>query len=301
MATPADMLARIMAEQMKKTDSPDTQQKDAAPEAPAERPRQSAEVIRLPVWPDSVRGLPNTVLRSALFGAIRRGPRKYQSRVEKACLNGIKVIHSGPTLDQADLDVWQQCLHLAKEGGLGCRIEFTAHGFLKAIQRSTGKSQHEWLKDAFARLSTSAVEITDGKNTYFGPLIHHGKRDEETGLYAIEINPAINALFSDSTWTQLEFDQRMALKRQPLAQWLYGFYSTHAKPYPMKVCTLHELCGSETQQMYHFRSELKKALTKLNELSGWEWQIDDKDLVHIKKTPSASQQRHLIKKGKGTA
>ncbi|MFZ2391997.1 MAG: hypothetical protein WAW68_06085 [Rhodoferax sp.] len=39
-------------------------------------------------------------------------------------------IHTGPQLDQADLDVWEQCLHLARTGGLGTRIQFTAGGFL---------------------------------------------------------------------------------------------------------------------------------------------------------------------------
>ncbi len=299
MATPADMLARLMAEQMQKTGTPTDDAETTA--APVEQSNQTAEIIRLPVWPDSVRGLPNTVLRSALFGAIKRGPRNFQQGREVATIQGVKILFTGPQLDQADLDVWMQCLHLARTEGVGCRIEFSFHGFLKSIGRANGGKNSEWLLNAFRRLTASVVEITDGKNTYLGPLIHHAKRNEETGYYAIEINPAINALFSDTGWTQVEFDQRMALKRQPLAQWLHGFYSTHAKPYPMKVSTLHELCGSETQQMKHFRSELKKALTKLNELSGWEWQIDSKDLVHIKKTPSASQQRHLIKKGKGTA
>jgi len=299
MATPADMLARLMAEQMQKTGTPTNDAETTT--APEQQSKQSAEIIQLPVWPDSVRGLPNTVLRSALFGAIKRGPRNFQQGREVATIQGVKILFTGPQLDQADLDVWMQCLHLARTEGVGCRIEFSFHGFLKSIGRANGGKNSEWLLNAFRRLTASVVEITDGKNTYLGPLIHHAKRNEETGHYAIEINPAINALFSDTGWTQVEFDQRMALKRQPLAQWLHGFYSTHAKPYPMKVSTLHELCGSETQQMKHFRSELKKALTKLNELSGWEWQIDSKDLVHIKKTPSASQQRHLIKKGKGTA
>lgn len=101
---------------------------------------------RLPLWPEATRGVPNAVLRSALFGAIRKGRRAFQQRVQKATVDGVKMIHTGPTLDQADLDVWEQCLQLARESGLGARIEFTAHAFLKAIGRSTGRSQHEWLK-----------------------------------------------------------------------------------------------------------------------------------------------------------
>ncbi len=36
-----------------------------------------ARVIQLPLWPEAVRGVPNSVLRSALFGAIKRGRRAY--------------------------------------------------------------------------------------------------------------------------------------------------------------------------------------------------------------------------------
>ena len=96
------------------------------------------KAITLPLWPDSVRGVPNSILRSALFGVIRRGPRAYLARVKKATVDGVTIIHSGPTLDQADLDVWEQCLHLARTSGLGTRIEFSTGSFLKAIGRSMG-------------------------------------------------------------------------------------------------------------------------------------------------------------------
>ena len=32
-------------------------------------------VVQLPIWPESTRGVPNGVLRSALFGAIKKGAR----------------------------------------------------------------------------------------------------------------------------------------------------------------------------------------------------------------------------------
>mgnify|MGYP003595520895 CR=1 FL=1 len=131
---------------------------------------QPAQTVNLPMWPGTVRGVPNPVLRSALFGAIKRGKRAYQDGVKKASLEGVTVIHTGPQLDQADLDVWEQCLHLARTGGLGVEIRFTGHGFLKAIGRSTGKSQHEWLKSALRRLMTSLVELEDGKKAYAGQL-----------------------------------------------------------------------------------------------------------------------------------
>jgi len=247
----------------------------------AESERQ--KLIQLPTWPGAVRGVPNGVLRSALFGIVRRGRRSYLERQELASVDGVKIIFSGPRLDQADLDVWEQCLHISRMNGLGNKIYFTAHSFLKGINRATGKSQHEWLKGAFARLSTSAVEITDGKKTYFGAMIHGGARDDATGQYFIEINPKIMALYGHDSWTGIEFEQRLALKSQPLAQWLHGFYSTHAKPYAYKVATLKELCGSEVQELFNFRTQLKKSAGQVAKITGWKIWIDDKDLLHVEK------------------
>ncbi|MGD9889569.1 MAG: plasmid replication initiator TrfA [Halothiobacillaceae bacterium] len=260
-------------------------------------PEQRDEIsnVQLPLWPEPVRGVPNSVLRSALFGAIRRGKRAYQDGGKKASVDGVTVVHTGPQLDQADLDVWEQCLHLARTGGLGVEIRFTGHGFLKAIGRGTGKSQHEWLKSALRRLMTSLVEMQDGKKAYAGQLIHHWYRDEETGHHVMELNPKIAAMYGSNGWTQVEWEQRQALKKQPLAQWLHGFYSTHAAPYPMKVETIHRLSGSEAKQVKHFRAELREALTKMEAATKWTWEIDSSDLVQVNKKPTASQARHLIR------
>ncbi len=244
---------------------------------------QERKVIKLPVWPEFARGVPNSILRSALFGIVRRGRRAYLERKQVAAVDGIKIIFSGPQLDQADLDVWEQCLHISRSNNLGNKIYFTAHSFLKGINRGTGKSQHEWLKGAFARLSTSAVEIADGKKAYFGAMIYGGARDDQTGKYFIEINPKIMALYGHDSWTGIEFEQRLALKSQPLAQWLHGFYSTHAKPYPYKVSTIKELCGSESKQLKHFKEQLKKAIAQVSGVTGWKIWIDDKDLLHVEK------------------
>lgn len=269
--------------------------------APAKKVLAPATSAILPLWRSPCRGVPNSILRSALFGAIKRGKRAFVQRQLLASTDGVNVLFTGPRLDQADLDVWEQSMHLARTGGLGTRIQFTAHGFLKGIGKNTSGANHKWLKGAFARLASAVVEIEDGKKAYFGPMLHHGARDDETGHYCIEINPAIVVLYGSDGWSQIEWGQRLALKRQPLAQWLHGFYSTHAAPYPMKVGTLHRLSGSENAQIAGFRRDLRWALDKLTDATGWGWEIDDADLVHIRKKPSASQARHLIRRRlKGT-
>jgi len=272
--------------------------KQRAAEAEARLKQRPAQ---LPLWPEPVRGVPNSILRSALFGVIRRGRRALLQRKPIASYEGVTIWQTGPQLDQADLDVWEQCLHIARTSGLGTRIRFSAHGFLKAIGRTTGGKDVEWLKGALARLASCVVEISDGKRAYFGPLLHHGARDDETGQYCIEINPAIVSLYGPDGWSQIEFEQRKALKGQPLAQWLHGFYASHAEPYPIKVETIYRLCGSEHRELKWFRRELREALAKLEAATGWTWEIDADDLVRINKKPTGSQARHLIRrKLKGT-
>jgi hypothetical protein len=263
-------------------------------------PDKSAKVIRLPVWPDATRGVPNGVLRSALFGAIRKGRRQALNGqiIPVSALENITIRYTGWRLDQADLDVWEQCLHLARAEGLGCRIRFSAGSFLKSIGRNTSGANHEWLKSVFRRLTATAVEIKEDRRAYAGPLLHHWARDDETGQHVIELNPEIVRLYGPGGWTQIEWDQRRALKGRPLAQWLHGFYSTHAEAFPLKVETLHRLCGSESERMDHFRQELREAFEHLAQAAGWTWRIDEDDLAYVERQPSRSQQKHLIRKAR---
>ena len=294
--------ARLAERAMARLAQGDGAAADAAAGAatPTAAPQQPAPLapVKLPQWPDGMRGVPNVALRSALFGAIRRGRRTFLQRVPIACPDGMKVLQTGPRLDQADLDVWEMSLHIARHDPLGVRVQFTAHGFLTAIGRCTGKSDHEWLKGAFARLASTVVEITDGQKTYFGPLIHHGVRDDATGQYVIALNPALVAIYTRDSWTGIEWAVRRRLKSQPLAQWLHGFYSTHAAPYAYSVARLRELCGSENSSLRDFRRELRSAFASVSEATGWEWEIVSDDLVRVGKKPTPSQARHLARRPK---
>ena len=267
---------------------------ETAAQDPAQEPRGPAKVIQLPLWPEAQRGAPNAVLRAALFGAIQGKGRRFLLRKELiATQDGVTIRYTGGQLDQADLDVWEQVLHLARTQALGTKCYFTAHGFLKALGRSTGKHDHAWLEEALDRLSATSVSITSGHLTYFGSLIEEGVRDEDTGKYVVVINPKLAKFYGRTQWTQIDWQQRQALRRKPLALWLHGFYATHAAPYPLTVAYLHKLSGSQTRQLKHFKQNLTKALRDLEAIGAIEaFEIRD-DLVHVRTVPSPSQQRHL--------
>jgi hypothetical protein len=271
---------------------------------------------QLPLWPEPVRGVPNGVLRSALFGAIKRGKRRYMEREAIASVKGVSIVYTGPRLDQSDLDVWEGALHLARVVKLGNRIEFTEKGFLRTIGRggpgggNIGKSDREWLRKVLARLTATAVEVTQGPYTYVGSLIDEYFRDSANSHYVVILNPRMKALFNRDGWTQVDWRIRHALIGHPLAQWLHGFYSTHAAPLPYKVETLHLLCGSETGENAKSDAERHKALLgwkddslipalgaleQVSRATGqhFAWEIGGNGLVSVSRAPSASQVKHL--------
>ena len=254
--------------------------------------RGPAQVIQLPLWPEAKRGAPNAVLRGALFAAIHKD-RRYMDRELLAAQSGITIRFTGKQLDQADLDVWEQALHLARTQALGRRCRFTEKGFLTALGRQSGKSGRDWLRSAFARLVACQVEISDGRRTYFGSLIERGVRDKDAGQTFLEINPELAAFFSPTRWTQIDWEQRQRLRGKPLALWLHGFYASHAAPYPLRVASLHKISGSQTKQLRKFKQNLAQALRDLQAagaIRGFEIQGD---LVHVWTVPSKSQRRHL--------
>lgn len=234
--------------------------------------------------PANGKPLPNDILRSALFGVSERAFR----REEKiASLEGLEVFMvRGYRPTQAHLDVWEHCLELAARHGTGKQIRFSAYSFLKAIGRSTGKSDYEWLKEAIHDLAGCLVRISNGRYSYFGTLIQEGFRDEETNEYVISINERLALLFMGDNWTALDFEERRRLRKRPLAQWLHAFYSTHAQPYPYKVETIRRLCGSEVEELWKFRQLLRRALAELESVTGWSCTIDKNDCVVVVKKPS---------------
>ena len=252
-----------------------------------------AKIVQFPSWPELSRGVPNSALRGALFAAIQGKDRQYMKRELLSVQKGMEIRFTGMQLDQSDLDVWEQALHLARMHPLGTRCDFTAHAFLKALGRRTGKSQYEQLKDNFARLSGCSVEITIARKTYFGSLLE-GYRDEDTERYRLEINPKLKALY-DAGWTAIDWQQRQQLRRKPLALWLHGFYASHADPYPMRIEKLRQLSGSRTKTLFHFTANLKRALNDLKAIGTiLDFEIKD-GLVYVERVPSSSQRKHLTR------
>lgn len=259
-----------------------------------------AQALQLPLWPDQTRGVPNGVLRSALFGAIQKGARHYMDRVRIEALDGIEIYYTGQRLDQGDLDLWENVLHIYRQRNVGEMCRFRAITMLRLLGKTdTGKNRN-LLHTRLLRLKANGIEVKQGPFSYIGSLIDEAYKDELTQEYVIALNAKLQLLFSVDQFTQVQWEVRHSLDGKPLAQWLHGFYSTHARPFPLHVATLHRLCGSETVRIDHYRQDLRKALDAVAKASAMHGQpfsyVIQKDLLFVERLPSRSQHRHLTRK-----
>ena len=254
----------------------------------------------LPNWSDSTRRVPNVALRSALFAAVGKGRRPYLERAEINALGGINILYTGALLDQGDLDVWETVLHLARAQDLSSECRVTAYRLLKTLGRTDTGNNRAILDRRLSRLKATALQIRAGKLSYEGSLIHEVYREHESRGYVIRLNPNLDALFLADQFTDVDWSVRQALHGRPLAQWLHSFYATHARPYDLKVETLHRLCGSRAICLSDFRKDLRRSLDAVSEacdLAGQPLSYSiNGGLVRVKTTPSPSQRRHLISK-----
>jgi hypothetical protein len=259
-----------------------------------------SNVVKLPLWPDAVRAVPNGFLRSALFGAIAKGRRRYINGEDLAAIDGVTIRYKGERLDQGDLDVWQSVLHTVRLQGLGSQCRLTSYALLKLMGKTDTGKNRVTLQNRIERLVANAVTVKQGRYTYIGGLIRFAAKDEETQEWVIELDAKLRPLFVADQFTQVEWAVRHALDGHQLAQWLHGFYASHAEPFPLKVETLHKLCGSEQGVMSDFAKKLRKALDALKAASeahgeAFSYEIRG-DLVHVEKRASGAQRRHLAKK-----
>jgi hypothetical protein len=227
--------------------------------------RESDEVIQLPLWFEPERGTPNSFLRSALFAAIQGKTRTYLKEVILAGSRDITVKYTGEQLNQEDLTVWENLVHLARKHPLGTICHFTAHSFLKMLGLHTGGDEHARLHSTIIRMVACAVEIKHNGKWYVGSLIEDGAGniDEPSPRYALRLNPTLIRLYGETQWTALDWQTRSQLRRKPLAQALHGYYSSHARPVPVKLATLREYTGSRNPQMASFKRQVREALDLL--------------------------------------
>ncbi|HBO0904573.1 TPA: plasmid replication initiator TrfA [Pseudomonas aeruginosa] len=258
-----------------------------------------APTPRLQNWREPYRALPNAVLRSALFAVIGRGQRARLDGISVSSQAGIALTYTGEQLDQSDLDLWAAQLHLLRNHPLDQEMHTSLYALLKGLGITDTGSSRASLKHRLLRLSSCEITIRTASFVYEGNLTKFNCLDGNKPL-VLSLNPSIIRLFASDQFTLVHWGVRRALSGSPLAQWLHGYYATHAAPYPVRVGTLHKLSGSRTISQSKFLQLLRRALDRLALASAEHGQIFtyqiDGEVVSVRKRPSPAQERHLAKR-----
>lgn len=221
--------------------------------------------LQLPFWPDHLRGVPWVALRTALFAPVRRGARRAMQRETLEAIADWKITYTGFQLDQADLDVYEHVLHLARRQPLGNIVEFRTRQMLDDLGRASGKSQREWLLKSLDRLQACAIEFKLGEVTYTGSLIQEQGRVDDArggGKHYVRLNPKLSSLY-DHGYNTIRWESRLALGSNQLAKWLHNFVATLTKPYTFPIAKLAALSNSHYERSRDFRAAFEDAAALL--------------------------------------
>lgn len=230
------------------------------------KPKPGETVVR--AWPR---------LESAVVGEVK-GPKE-----------SLTITFTGSALSQPDHDVFD-CLLLASAGADvdlvtmpdgSTMMSLTAYELLRMLNRHKGANARTYtaLQDSLLRLregtirivydckATPAVGTFKGKKAIHldlgGSLIFHGRSGEPAGArHLVRINPFLQTLFEPGHYSLIDVPLRLSLKKD-LSKWLFGFYSSHAKPMPYSLQKLRERCGSTMQNKTRWRSAVVAAHEEL--------------------------------------
>jgi hypothetical protein len=200
---------------------------------------------QLALWPESERGIPNELVRCAVFSAKNRKERRVVYRANAPLIvpviGGGEVVYIGEELRQDDETVWMQLVHMAKEARSES-ISFTPYAFLKAIKWPIKGDSYTRLLTSIRRLATSGLEVYStrfdkGISTKLLAKYEYSKnRDTPWKVQVFNKNDELLFLF-EKLYSRLDWETRLALP-EGVTTWLHGFLSSHREPFDHKIETL---------------------------------------------------------------
>lgn len=245
-------------------------------------------------WPDDKRAAPNAMVRCSLFRGVmggKTGSRQMHNETLIASLGGEEIYYNGEDLDQRDFDVWMAVLQVFRDQPMGATVEVSSNKLLRLAGLTNTGPSHKALQTRLKRLAFTRVDVIPSdptnKAAFYGALLQEAERRSDGKTWHLRLAPKLKALFGDG-YTWMDWEIRNRLGRASLAQWLHAFYRSHRNPLPISVERLKVLSGSGTKELRFFRSDLKKALNRLQEACdaysvSMEWEyIRENDTIRVK-------------------
>jgi hypothetical protein len=208
---------------------------------------------QLTFWFEDKRGVPNEIVRSALFSAKNRNvPRMNFKHELMAVIGDGELIYTGEELRQDDETVWLQLIHLARENGLATPFEFTPKKFCEEISWSVNGQSYTHLEECMTRLQATSLKITSKRlgNAVSLSMLPGFKakriKNGEGGLWTVRMHDELVFLFAEYQHTRVDWQCRITLS-EGVATWLHAYYASHRVPYDVTIDTLARGAGLSTE------------------------------------------------------
>ncbi len=241
------------------------------------------ELVYLPSWKESAFGLPNALLRSALFGVATLDSDERKNAVFDLPilaqgdvvlkLTGLRLIDYDRQVLAAVLMVYRD-LPLSKDAESGwVRLSFWQFAGLMGL--SYGLKVHIAIRESLIRLNAAHLRLRVNRRDVPLPRLVEVAFDDGyeelatdpqnlkgSDMIALRVPEGMGDLFGPTCWTAVP---AVALSEYAgLVRWLTGFFSTHSGPHPLALKDLYDLSGSDCE-LREFRRRLKNALARLEE------------------------------------
>lgn len=252
-------------------------------EARTRRAVRRGKDVYLPSWSDVAVGLPNVLLRSALWTAGETSEVNLENAtiavlgdLKKKEEDRIGVLFTGRQLTQYDRRVFVACLEhyahrpLSPGGELAPWVQVSFWELAQAMGNAYTLNTHIALRASLLRLEAANLRVRFGKIELPVPrLVEVAFADgyravEEAHLkgsdkLAFRVLEQLAVLYGPTSWTAVP---KPALEMKGLRGWLSGFYATHATPQQVTFEALHRLSGMGCR-LNDFRTRVCAALDEL--------------------------------------
>lgn len=259
--------------------------------------RRAIKPIQIPLWDNSALAVQFDIARSALFSAKSRGKRKYFADEIIPSLSHLKILYRGEELRQRDFDVYLEILSLARGQHITSEnpwTRFTARSLVRELGWTANNVSLNELRQIISRLIACNIQVTRKDNGIERSYGYSGLLERMAGVvndnfnseteaakdWAVIINTEIAEQIRPGLYTKV--DKNIRKKLSPLGKWLQSYYSTHSKPYPIKIESIQELSGSLHYSKSQFKYILKDEMEVLRSLNFFtSYTISAENLVSV--------------------
>jgi hypothetical protein len=238
-------------------------------------------------WPEHVRCVPSSLLRSGLFAPTGSAGKRHRKPVKLVTPGSLEVSVQGTRLLHSDLDVFLGVLHAVRREVEGSLVRVSMADLIAACGRTDGSKTRKHLVQSLRRLNSAKVWINDEMHlaSFEGSLLRDlsiVRGDMRT--VTVRLPADFYVLFSGNK-TYLDLADRQKCASRPVAGWLQAFLATHRHPFAYSRSLYRRLTALDCTQ-FAFNRQLDKALKHLV-TTGFliEYMIDRHGNVRITRKP----------------